>query len=144
MPASGENWYQPLLRHTRTHNICYNVLKMENMCWRFQQHQQNVKWFGRHNWTTRQLWTATPILPGVPRCSQMVWMQCRVLFTCSKTTSLVLLNSPAVLKHSSRISWRVYSCQHIATKSNYSDVQILQALELLTKSLRQSWISLNR
>jgi len=42
-------------------------------------HQQNVKWFGSHNWTTQQLWTATPILPDAPRYSQMGWMQSHML-----------------------------------------------------------------
>jgi hypothetical protein len=38
-------------------------------------HQQNIKWFGSHNWTTQQLWTATLILPDAPRCSQIGWVQ---------------------------------------------------------------------
>ena len=42
-------------------------------------HQQNVKWFGSHNRTPQQLWTATLILPDAPRCSQIGWMQSDVL-----------------------------------------------------------------
>jgi len=42
-------------------------------------HQQNVKWFGSHNQTTQQLWTATLILPDAPRCSQIGWIQSNVL-----------------------------------------------------------------
>jgi hypothetical protein len=38
-------------------------------------HQQNVKWFGSHNWTSQQLWKATLVLPDAPRCSQIGWMQ---------------------------------------------------------------------
>ena len=44
-----------------------------------ERQRQNVKWFGSHNWTTQQLWTATLILPDTPRCSQIGWMQCDVL-----------------------------------------------------------------
>ena len=42
-------------------------------------HQQNVKWFGSHNRTTQQLWTATLILLDAPRCSHISWMQSDVL-----------------------------------------------------------------
>jgi len=42
-------------------------------------HQHNVKWFGSHNQTTQQIWTATLILPDAPRCSQIGWMQRDVL-----------------------------------------------------------------
>jgi len=38
-------------------------------------HQQNVKWFGCHNSTTRLFWTATPMLPEAPRSSQTSWLQ---------------------------------------------------------------------
>jgi hypothetical protein len=55
-----------------------------------QVHQQNVKWFGSHNWTAQQLWTATLILRDAPRCSQIGWAQCdelsgvpRLLHRCS-------------------------------------------------------------
>ena len=42
-------------------------------------HQENVKWFGSHNRTTQQLWTATLILPDAPRCSKIGWMQSDLL-----------------------------------------------------------------
>ena len=38
-------------------------------------HQQNVKWFGSHNRTTQQLWTATLNILDTPRWSQIGWMQ---------------------------------------------------------------------
>jgi len=41
--------------------------------------EQNVQWFGRHNWTTPQLWTAILMLPDAPRFSQIGWMQSDVL-----------------------------------------------------------------
>jgi len=44
-----------------------------------RRHQQNVKWFGSHNRTTQQLWTATLILPDAFRCSQIEWTQRDVL-----------------------------------------------------------------
>jgi len=47
--------------------------------WAETLHLQNVKWFGSHNWTTPQLWTATLILPDAPRCSQIGWVQSDVL-----------------------------------------------------------------
>jgi len=42
-------------------------------------HQQNVKWFGSHNWTTQQLWMATLILPDAWWCSQIAWVWSNVL-----------------------------------------------------------------
>jgi len=42
-------------------------------------HQQNVRWFGSHNWTTEQPWTAPLILLDAPRCSQIGWMPSDVL-----------------------------------------------------------------
>ena len=42
-------------------------------------HQQNIQWFGSHNWTTQQLWTTRQILPAAPRCTQKGWVQSDVL-----------------------------------------------------------------
>jgi len=49
--------------------------KHKEGCRMSRQHQQNVKWFGSHNWTTQQLWTASLILPDAPRCSEIGWGQ---------------------------------------------------------------------
>jgi len=102
------------------------LVTVSNLAWSQPQslfpHQQNVKWFGSHYWTTQQLWTATLILPDAPRCSQMLpdclnAKQCAL--RCSETTWPVLLNGLDVVEHTARISWRMYSCLLNAAKSRY-------------------------
>jgi len=46
--------------------------------------EQNVKWFGSHNWTTQQLWTATLMLPDASRWSQMDGMESNVLSSATR------------------------------------------------------------
>jgi len=50
------------------------------ICGRRWWHRHNVKWFGSHNRTTQQLWTATLIFPNALRCSLIGWMQRYVLW----------------------------------------------------------------
>ena len=61
-------------------------------------HQQNVKWFGSHNWTTQQLWTATLILPDAPRCSQIGGVQ-----------SDELSGAPRLLHQCSSMFWKLWN-----------------------------------
>jgi len=61
-------------------------------------HQHNVKWFGSHNWTTQQLWTAALILPDAPRCSQIGWVQ-----------SDELSGAPRLLHRCSSMFWKLWN-----------------------------------
>jgi len=83
--VNSEMYLEPIIEHVGRYTLRLWSIKIGGVLgddWSggdWSENQQHVEWFGSHNWTMQQLWTATLILPDAPSCSQIGWMQSDVL-----------------------------------------------------------------